>query len=352
LSKHNIIEALRAPRADLSKSLENAAWASYLAAVHRRDHAARVLKSDPRAEQLLNPASVRQKADASPGTTGTAGFGAELAQTAVGGFFTSIQPLSAAARLIAMGERVPLGATASVSFPIADSSPSATPWVEEGTPIGVRRFSFDADVLGPAKKIATIVAFSRELWKRGAAGRTIFNRLLGEVTAHSLDLAVFGDQAASDATCAGLRAGLTPVGGSGDPETDIILLANAVSTLGGGGDVAFIANPQEANVLRIRLPALSLPVLASRAMPTGSILAIDPTCFAISISDLEIFAAEESVIHVSDTPLEIVSATGPTTADPTRSTYQTGVVALRMIVDLSFVARGNRVALMESVSWI
>jgi hypothetical protein len=39
------------------------------------------------------------------------------------------------------------------------------------------------------------------------------------------------------------------------------------------------------------------------------------------------------------TPLEIVSGTGPTAADPVRSLWQTASVGVRMIMDVSFKMR-------------
>lgn len=342
-----VIEALRAPAAPRSDALANAAWCAVLGACHKGEEAQRVLKADPRAEQLLKAAVVR--ADASPGATGTSGFGAELIQTAVGGFFSSIQPLSAAARLVALGESVTLGATDSVSFPVVDTSPGAAPWVVEGSPIGVTNFDFDAATIGPAKKVATILPVSRELVKR-SAGRAIFDRLLRETAAHALDLAIFSADAASAAACAGLRNGLTPVAGNGDPESDIVAALTALATLGSGGGDALICNPREAAVIAVRLPLLKTPVFASRAMPAGTVLAIDVSDFASSVSDIEIFASEESVIHMSDTPLPIVSG-APVTADPARSMFQTNCIALRMILEMSFVARAGRVAVMEGVSW-
>ncbi|MGJ0535553.1 phage major capsid family protein [Methylocystis sp.] len=347
MSKHHIIEALRAPSADRGKAVTTAAWCACLSAVHKGEEAQRVLKADDTARRLLLPAVVR--ADQSVGTTTGSGWADDLVQTAVGGFVSSIAPLSAGARLIAAGERVPLGATDSVSFPVVDTSLGAAPWVEEGEPIGVTNFDFDAATLGPSKKVATILPVSRELVKR-SAGRVIFDRLLRETAAHALDLAIFSADAASAAACAGLRAGLTPVAGNGDPESDIVAMLTALATLGSGGVDALICNPREAAVLAVRLPLLKTPVFASRAMPAGTVLAIDVSDFASSVSDIEIFASEEAVIHMSDTPLPIVSG-APVTADPVRSAWQTNCIALRMILEMSFVARAGRVAVMESVSW-
>jgi hypothetical protein len=55
---------------------------------------------------------------------------------------------------------------------------------------------------------------------------------------------------------------------------------------------------------------------------------------------------------MSDTPLEIVSGTGPTTADPVRSMFQTNSVALKMTMPLTWaMRRTGMVQWISSVTW-
>lgn len=347
MTRHGF-EALRAPRPSGARSVENAAWA----AARRRvpgggAEADEIERSDGVARRLLQPVVLR--APVAPGTTTGSGWADDVVTSAVGAFIASIAPLSAGARLIAAGERVALSPTASVAFPTADTSPGAAPWLAEGEPIGVKNFAFDSATLGPARKLATLLSLSREVLKR-SAGRAIFDQLLRETAAHSLDLAVFSNQPASAAACAGLRNNLTPIASTGDAAADVAALLAEVANLGGSGAAAIIANPREAAVLNVALPQLAVPLWPSRALPVGTVLAVDPSDFASSVADVELYASEESVLHMSDTPLEIVSD-APATADPVLSTYQTGVVALRMILELSFVSRAGHVASMESVAW-
>jgi methylthioribose-1-phosphate isomerase len=50
--------------------------------------------------------------------------------------------------------------------------------------------------------------------------------------------------------------------------------------------------------------------------------------------------SEQATIHMEDTtPLEIVSGTGPTTADPVRSLWQTNSMGVRMVLDVSWTMR-------------
>ncbi|MCC3247435.1 phage major capsid protein [Methylocystis sp. WRRC1] len=345
----HVIPELRKPAADRAKPVFNAAWAATIRAAGKRQEAEAIERSDDVARRLLQPLTMR--APIAPGTTTGSGWADDVVTGATGAFVSSIAPLSAGARLIEAGERVDLGATSTISYPTADTSPGAAPWVAEAEPIGVRNFSFDSATLGPAKKVATILPVSRENVKR-SAGRAVFDRMLREVAAHSLDLAIFGDQAASAAACAGLRNGVTPIASTGDVGSDVAALLAEVANLGGSGAAAIIMNPREAAVAAVALPQLAIPTWASRAVPAGTVLALDPSDFASAISDIEIYASEESVIHMEDSaPAEIVSATGPATADPVRSAFQTGVIALRMILELSFIARAGRVATMTGVSW-
>jgi hypothetical protein len=329
-------------------AIEAAAWAAVQRAIGNQKAADSIETADNVAK-LISTAPV-MRADAVPMTSTTPGGADEIVQTALGGYMASIAPLSAAARLIGLGAQVQLASYESISFPSSATVPSSAPWIEESTPIGVTSTVFDAVDLGPQKKMASITVVTRELAKKPSR-RAIFNQLMRERMAVALDLAFFSTDAATSAGHQGLRYGLSPIASAGSIADDIAALLSEIATLGGSGQNVIIAATREAAQLQVKLPTLSTPVFPTRALSAGAIIALDVTAFVSAMSDIELFASEESVLHMSDAPLEIVSGTGPTTADPVRSMFQTACVAVRAIVDVSFAMRNDAIAVMENISW-
>ena len=158
-----------------------------------------------------------------------------MAEQATAAFFGGLGPASAASRLIAAGTTVPLARRSSIRFPRRSGPPEVLPWVAEGAPIPVKQYSLDAAVLGPAGKFATIVVLSAEL-ARASDAEAVFETILREDAAISLDAAIFSDAAASDDNPAGLLFDVTPItaatgGGLGAMQADL----SALGRCGGSG---------------------------------------------------------------------------------------------------------------------
>jgi hypothetical protein len=283
---------------------------------------------------------------------------AALAETALRSFLLSLAPESAAAELIRRGVTVNVGRASQAVIPYRSGAPSAAPWVAENEPIPVASRSLDGVTVGPTRKIALISVVSRELLNR-ADGEAIVTRILREDVAAGLDSAYFSTTAASDAAIAGLLYGVTPL--SGTPGADAIAmaadlesLAAAVST-NGSGQVVFVTSPANVARLPIRLPDVAgrVTVLPSTACANTRIIAVDPLSILHSTDPApEILVSKEALVHMSDTPLPIVSSTGPTTADPVRSFFQTDAVGTRIVADLAFAKRRtDAVAYIDNASW-
>ena len=59
----------------------------------------------------------------------------------------------------------------------------------------------------------------------------------------------------------------------------------------------------------------------------------------------------EALIHMSDSPAEIVSD-APSTADPMRSMWQTATLSIRLIVEMDWALRDPRaVAMADGIAW-
>lgn len=342
------IEALRAPRPSGARSVENAAWCLALRAVKDYEGAERVAAADPLAARLATTPVMRT--DVSPLASVTPNGGAELLQTAIGDYVHTLAPLSGAARLVALGEQLRLGTDSQITFPVDSAVMTAPPWAAEGSPLRVLAGDFSPVALGPSRKLACIVPVTRELMRR-SAGRQVFNATLRQMAAAALDRGMFSADAGDAERHGGLRAGVTPIAPTGDCASDIALLLAELGRLGSSGQNALVMNPIDAAAVLTRLPALAVPVVQTRALPSGTVTAIDTAAFASAIGELEFEISELATVHMEDTaPAEIVSGAGAV-ADPVRSFFQTATMGVRMLVDVAWTVRNGAVVVAEGVSW-
>jgi hypothetical protein len=269
-------------------------------------------------------------------------------------FLGSLAPESAASRLISMGLSLSLPPGGKEGkYPIRSGSPVKMPWVAEGAPIPMRANTIATVTVGPPKKFGVIVTMTRELTKRSEASE-IFETLLREEAALSLDAAYFSEDAASASAHAGLLNGLTPLTSpTGQIAGDMAALAEAVGT-GGSGQVVFIAGSGRAAAMAVLLPDSNATILPSAAVPDDRLIAVDPRSL-IHLADgaPEIASSEESAINYNDAPTHLGTAGSPNiVAAPIASLYQTGAIATRLLGDVAFGARRTgAVAYMDSVEW-
>lgn len=292
------------------------------------------------------------------GQTDAAGWAQEIVPAALRNYLVSLVPESAAAELIRRGVDASLSRYGTAIYPTRSGAPAAAPWVDESGAIPVVQRAFSSVTIGPAKKIALISTLTEELAKR-ANGEAIISQLMREDVAAGLDLAYFSTTAPSDAAHAGLLYGVSPLSGyaGGDllsVTNDLARLASAVAA-NGSGQVLFVMSPQNAAVFPINYPDLAarVTVLASPAVSNTRVIAADPLSILHAVDPApDIDVSNDAVLHMSDTPLEIVSDTGPTTADPVRSMFQTGAIAIRIMADIAFAKRrAGAVAYIEDITW-
>jgi hypothetical protein len=135
----------------------------------------------------------------------------------------------------------------------------------------------------------------------------------------------------------------------------LLLQIDGIVGAGGSGSITWVAAPERAWRLRILAPELArdMDIATSPVVPADRVIAVDgPALFVATDPAPDIVKSEEAVLHMSDVPLEIVSDTGPTTADPVRSLWQTASVAARVIHEIDFVKRrSTAVAYLDGASW-
>lgn len=304
---------------------------------------------DEAAQMILSRAAV------SGATTTGAGWAAELAQSSFRAFLGDLGATSAASRLITMGMPLDLGAETSVTFPVRNGAPAQLPWVDEIGRIPVLARSIRNVTLGPPKKMAAIVVWSQELDKRSNA-RTVFEQMLREDIACSLDLAYFSAQAGTGGAHAGLLNGVSPLTASAARgltalQEDLAALISAVSGAGSSGQVVIAMSTKDAAVFPVRAPELAskLIILPTTALDDGEVIAIDPLSLIHSVAEQpEIDWAKEATIHMDDAPANISTAgSPPVVAHPTVSLFQTARAGLRVLFDIAFAKRRS-----DAVAWV
>ena len=333
--------------------ITRAAFSQYLSATGASGFAA----PDAIARDLwprdLTAQRILTKSDASVQSTPTH---PAITGTSVLDFFGNL-PLSAASQLIASGLTLPLDGQASIAIPHRTGAPVVAPFVAEDEPIRIGRATTALTTLGPSKKAGLIIAFSRELAKR-SADEAVFRQILTEDAAASLDAAIFATTAATTAAPAGLLFGVTPGIGFGGGDhfaimQDIKALMTPYHAAGGAGDIAFVTNPAMAASIVLHFPQLTWPVLVSTQIAAGHLILMQLSAFVSGFGSMvDIDRTESATLHMEDTtPLELVSAAG-TVADPTRSLWQTGAIALRLTYEMAFAMRGTgHVQYLNGASW-
>lgn len=306
------------------------------------------------------------KADQTIGTTGVSGWASELVQTVNQGFLQALVGKSVYPSLRERGVGLTFDGIGTIKLPRRTAGGAGGGFVAEGSPIRVGRITTAAAELTP-KKMGVIIPFSRELAKRSTpAIESIVRQGIIDDTATVLDAALLDATASSSARPAGLLNGVaaTATGyGGGDHlavKEDFKALLAPFIAANASDNITVIMNPAQAlSIAMMDGPqnnagwfaniASRVNIVESTYATAGRLIAIRNSDFYTATGDAPEFDINETAtVHMEDTsPLEIVSGTGPTTADPVRSFYQTATVGVRMLMDVSWVmGRPNM------VSWI
>lgn len=312
------------------------------------------------------------KADQTIGTTTVAGWAAELVQTVNQGFLEALMPYSIYPALRSRGIGVNFDGIGTVSLPSRTAGGAGGGFVAEGAPIRVGRITTAATTMTP-KKLGVIVPFSRELAKRSTpAIEALVRQGILEDTAVILDSAIIDATAASTARPAGLLNGVSAAAsgyGGGDYQAvlaDFGALLAPFYTANAADNITVLMNPIQGlklammpgpdGVIGSFMGAIRdrVTFLESTTVPANRLIALRNSDFATALGDAPEFdISEQATVHMEDTtPLEIVSGTGPTTADPVRSFFQTATIGVRMLMDVSWkMRRSGMVQWIDTTTW-
>jgi HK97 family phage major capsid protein/HK97 family phage prohead protease len=313
------------------------------------------------------------KADQTIGTTTVSGWASQLVQTVNQGFLQALLPYSIYPALRARGIGFSFDGIGTVSLPSRTAGGAGGGFVAEGSPIRVGRITTAAVTLTPFK-LGVIVPFSRELAKRSTpAIEALVRQAILEDTAAILDAAIIDATAASSSRPAGLLNGVSAAAsgyGGGDYQAVVAdlkaLLAPFYSANASDG-ITVLMNPAQGLALAMMPgPGPSgefgwaqpltdrLNIIESTTVPANRLIALRNSDFATAMGDQPEFdVSEQATVHMEDTtPLEIVSGSGPTTADPVRSFFQTATIGVRMLMDISWkMRRSGMVQWIDTTTW-
>ena len=311
------------------------------------------------------------KADQVIGTTSGSHWADDLMQTVNQGFLQALVGYSIYPVLRQRGIALSIDGANTVNIPRRTAGTAGGGWVAEGSPIRVGKLTTAAASLTP-KKMGVIVAYSDELGERSVpAIEALVRRAILEDTASTLDSALLDATASSTARPAGLLNGVSAAAvgyGGGDHEAvkaDFQALLAPFISANAADNITVIMNPAQGLAIAMMDGPTNntnwfadirarVNIVESTYATANRLVALRHADFATAMGDVPRFdVSQQATIHMEDTtPLEIVSGTGPTTADPVRSLWQTASTGIRMILPVSWtMARTGMVQWINGTSY-
>jgi hypothetical protein len=346
-------------------AVARAAYASMLATVDPQMRGAEKIARERWPSDRNAPLLFEQRATINPASTDTSAWAGTLAADLAGEFIASLQPLSAAARLINAGTKATLAGVNSIMFPKRDGLPSGSmSWIKQGSPMAVKKYSVNGSTLGPQRKLAGSATLTRELVESGNAEQVI-GMLLAEDCAASLDASLFSDFAGDDAQPQGLLADVDPLTASAATNSydamvdDLESLSGALAAAGSSANVAYILPVRLAQSARLRLLTNDAITIWPSASLTDKIIGVDVAAFASSVADIRIEGATEATMNIEDTtplPISTPAVDSPpspqVTAAPVFSMFQMDLISVRVVLSATWVMRqAGLVSMIENPIW-
>jgi hypothetical protein len=301
------------------------------------------------------PVEYLLRAASSAATTTAPGWAQELAHV-VSIFLPSLAPLSAGSALLARGLQLSFDNALAIKLPLIAQRTAS--FIGEQKPIPVVNFTTSAGVTLEPHRLATITTLTREMMD-SSNSEAIVRQTLSESVANGLDAVLFSTSAGTTDQPAGLLNGVAALtastaGVKTDAMTDdLVAISKAVARVAGAGAIVLVAAPEQATSIALRyLKQLDYPLLASAALPAGSVVAIAANALASAFGGVPMIEANrDAEIVMNDVPGEVVTVGGMTGA-PIASLFQTDRVALKISMLTNWVLRApNAVAYVQGVTW-
>jgi hypothetical protein len=307
---------------------------------------------DRRALTLINRAAV------DPGST--TGWGAELATTsAVADLVTPVLgPPSAAAELLRRALVLPLGREADLYVPGVAAAASLVSFTAEADPLPVNQLSVGGANLTPFK-LGSIFVFTAKAFEHSTPTLEALTRaVVSESLALGLESILLDANAASTIRPAGLRNGVAAIPATAGGTIDALRkdIGNLVAAVGaiGGSNLLFVAAPDVAAKLALAQPDLKLPVVASGALASGTLLCMAPAALAVAVDPVPLIElSQDATVPLDTQPLALATVGEPNTiAAPSVSFFQQNLTGIRFIVNATWGWRSSGgIAWTETVTW-
>ncbi len=323
--------------------------ASALAAL-KRSNPADVLKSawptDHRAALILRAAQSPTSTDEFPAFDKT-------------GLFQSLAPSSAALQLFERGLQLDLAGTTTVRIPNFASLPPAPIFIGEGKPAPNVHWTFEASVLGPARKVLILAAVTGELEAATPeSASALVGKILADSSNKSIDAVAFGMAAADEDQPAGLLHGVTPLAAAAagpDAMTeDLGALTGAIGAAGVDSTGAvFVCSAREATIIKAKVgPKFDYPVLSTLGLPAKSVACFAPAAVASGYQDApQIETSKTATVHFEDgSPADIVGPDG-SLAFPTKAAFQTDLISIRVRARAAWAVTPGGAQIISNVTW-
>jgi hypothetical protein len=265
-------------------------------------------------------------------------------------FVASLVPVSAAAAVIARSLRLAFDGAAQIGVP-ALTLPAAQ-WIGEGHPIPVSQGTTSPGAVIVPHKLAVLIALTGEMIRHTNA-EALVRQVLIEAVGATLDLAMFSTAAeVPGLRPAGILAGVSALTSAGGMVKDIAQIAEALAPVAGSnGGAVLVAAPAQAVSLTLGAARDFWPVLASAALPAGTVIGLVPTALATVVETPRIEASGDAVVHRADPASEAVDV-GGVMATPLVSMWQTDSVSERLILPCSWARRSaSAVAFIQGATW-
>jgi HK97 family phage prohead protease/HK97 family phage major capsid protein len=328
-------------------------------------------------EPLAAVVDWQTRAASAAAMTTVTGWAKELAQQTVVEFMDILKAASVFGPLSGMGLALGFGRNAKILIPTRSRTPTiAGSFVGEGLPIPVRQGAFTSLPLTPMK-MAVITTWTRELDEHSIpAIEGLLRDAVVYDTSVAIDAILLDANAATAIRPAGILngvAGLTPTAGGGFAALtgDVKQLSGALltGTLGNVRKPVWLMNPQQVNSAGFAIATGAgvfpfrdeisqgrlggWPIIQSGTVPAGTVIVIDAADFVSVTGDGPRFEiSDQATLHMEDTSPTDISTSGTAVAFPAKSMFQTDMLALRMIMPLTWgIRRTGTVAWVAGVTW-
>jgi hypothetical protein len=269
-------------------------------------------------------------------------------------FVESLQPVSAAAQVLARALNFSLDRATQIGIPSV-AIPAGN-FVAEGRAIPVVQGLTSPAMLDP-HKVGVIVVLTNEMMHNSQA-EAILRQTMIEATAAAFDGLMFSAApGVANERPAGLLYNVAPIAPSSASSpldamiADLQQIAKATAPVSGASAPVLIAAPAQAVSLAMLAVRDVWPVFASAALPDRTIIGLVPGAVAVAIDRLRLEAGNQMAANMEDTPGEIVDI-GGVFARTVGSVFQTDSVGLRLIMPCSWGLRSaSAIAWLESVNW-